>query len=61
MKKFIKNIFVISILSTVFFLLGCEDFVYELNSNKTGYILKKYRGSSKSVTIPDSYRSKIFW
>ena len=56
MKKFIKSIFVISILSTIFFLSGCEDFKYELNSDKTGYILKEYKGTSESVIIPDTYK-----
>ena len=56
MKKFIKIIFIISI---IFFLIGCKEFVrefvYELNSDKTGYILKEYNGSSENVIIPDSY------
>ena len=56
MKKFIKNIFVIFILSIGFFLLGCDDFVFELNKDKTGYILKEYKGSSESVIIPDTYK-----
>ena len=53
MKKIIKIIFIIS---TIFYFSGCEDFVYELNSDKTGYILKKYKGSSESIIIPDAYK-----
>ena len=53
MKKFIKVVFVIS---TILFLIGCKEFVYELNSDKTGYILKEYKGSSEHLTIPDSYK-----
>jgi hypothetical protein len=54
MKNIIKIIFIISIATSVF--LGCKEFVFELNSDNTGYILKEYKGSSESVIIPDTYK-----
>ena len=53
MKKIIKILFMASIAA----LIGCKEFVYELNSDKTGYILKKYKGSSESVIIPELYKN----
>ena len=60
MKKVI-SIILICVLFLSVFPVGsyaaatASDFTFELNSNKTGYVLKKYNGKSTRVVIPETY------